>query len=93
MKPSGWTAPYVWRRAEKHTCITDLVRIDQAGGVARVTLNRPDIGNAIDIQLARALLETAIACDEDTSVRCVLITGAGRVLCVGGNINGELIHG
>ena len=67
--------------------MTDLVRIDREGGVARVTLNRPDIGNAIDVPLARALMEAAIACDEDTSVRCVLITGAGRMFCVGGDIN------
>jgi 2-(1,2-epoxy-1,2-dihydrophenyl)acetyl-CoA isomerase len=66
--------------------MTDLLRIEQAGGVARLTLNRPESGNAIDIHLSRALMEAAIACDVDTSVRCVLITGAGRMFCVGGDI-------
>jgi enoyl-CoA hydratase/carnithine racemase len=66
--------------------MTDLVRIEHAAGVARLTLNRPECGNAIDIHLSRALMEAAIACDVDASVRCVLITGAGRMFCVGGDI-------
>ena len=66
--------------------MTDLVRIEHAGGVARLTLNRPESGNAIDIHLSRALMEAAIACDVDPSVRCVLLTGAGRMFCVGGDI-------
>jgi 2-(1,2-epoxy-1,2-dihydrophenyl)acetyl-CoA isomerase len=66
--------------------MTDLVRIEHAAGVARLTLNRPDSGNAIDIHLSRALMQAAIACDVDSSVRCVLITGAGRMFCVGGDI-------
>ena len=57
-------------------------------GVARLTLNRPKCGNSIDVQLARALMEAAIECDEDDSIRCVLITGAGRLFCAGGDIGG-----
>jgi len=55
-------------------------------GIARLTLNRPLVGNAIDIPLARALMEAAIECDEDAGIRCVLITGAGRMFCAGGDI-------
>lgn len=55
-------------------------------GVARITLNRPHVGNAIDIPMARALLGAVIACDEDPAVRCILLSGAGRLFCVGGDV-------
>lgn len=64
------------------------ILMDVRNGVAWVTLNRPDAGNAIDLPMARALLQTAIACDSDSSVRCVAITGAGRMFCAGGDISG-----
>ena len=56
------------------------------GSVARLTLNRPRIGNALDLSLARALMEAAIRCDEDETIRCVVLTGAGKLFCAGGDI-------
>jgi 2-(1,2-epoxy-1,2-dihydrophenyl)acetyl-CoA isomerase len=56
------------------------------GGVLTLTLNRPDAGNAIDLELARALMLAAIQCDEDRSIRCVVLTGAGKLFCAGGDI-------
>jgi len=44
------------------------------------------MGNALDIPLARALLEAAITCDQDDSIRCVVLTGAGRMFCAGGDV-------
>ena len=55
-------------------------------GIARLTLNRPKAGNAIDVPLARALMEAAIECDEDESIRVVTLTGAGRLFCGGGDV-------
>lgn len=63
-----------------------LVRLDRSDGVATITLNRPAAGNAIDPDLARTLLEVAIICDEDPSIRAVVLTGAGRMFCVGGDL-------
>jgi 2-(1,2-epoxy-1,2-dihydrophenyl)acetyl-CoA isomerase len=57
-------------------------------GIARLTLNRPKTGNSIDVPLARALMEAAIVCDEDDTIRCVLMTGAGRLFCAGGDVGG-----
>jgi len=56
-------------------------------GVARITLNRPEKGNAIDQPMADALLEAALRCASDDAIRCVVLTGAGRMFCVGGDIN------
>lgn len=53
-----------------------LVEVEK--GVAYLTLNRPQQGNAIDLALAQALLHAAIQCDQDRSIRCVVLTRAGR---------------
>lgn len=58
-----------------------------ADGVARLTLNRPASGNALDLALATALMEAAIDCDEDPSVRAILLTGSGRLFCAGGDVS------
>jgi 2-(1,2-epoxy-1,2-dihydrophenyl)acetyl-CoA isomerase len=58
----------------------------QDGAVAKLTLNRPAAANAIDLALARQLMLAAIRCDEDESIRCVLLTGSGRFFCAGGDV-------
>ncbi|MCP1472366.1 2-(1,2-epoxy-1,2-dihydrophenyl)acetyl-CoA isomerase [Sphingobium sp. OAS761] len=55
-------------------------------GIARITLARPDVGNAIDLPLARALLSAAIACETDAAIRCVVLNGQGRLFCAGGDV-------
>jgi len=66
--------------------MADAVLLERDGAVAHITLNRPDNGNALDISMARTLMEVAIACEEDDSIRCILLTGAGRMFCAGGDI-------
>lgn len=55
-------------------------------GIARITLNRPEAGNAIDLAMARALVDAAIRCQTDADIRCVVLTGAGRLFCAGGDV-------
>jgi 2-(1,2-epoxy-1,2-dihydrophenyl)acetyl-CoA isomerase len=57
-----------------------------SGNVAQVTLNRPDAMNSIDLELARELLQVAIRCDRDRAIRAVLLTGAGKAFCAGGDL-------
>ena len=64
----------------------DLVRFELDGAVARLTLERPDAANAIDLALARELHAAALRCDEDPRVRAVILTGAGRMFCGGGDL-------
>lgn len=54
------------------------------GRVLTITLNRPANGNAIDFPLAEALTEAVAQVDE--TVGAVLILGAGRHFCVGGDV-------
>jgi 2-(1,2-epoxy-1,2-dihydrophenyl)acetyl-CoA isomerase len=67
--------------------------IERRGAVAILTLNRPDVGNAIDSPTAKILMETAITCDEDDSIRCVVLTGTGRYFCVGGDVGSLAVAG
>ena len=60
--------------------------IDVEDGVAWLTLNRPEAGNAIDLPMARALVDAAIRCQTDVTIRCVVLTGAGRLFCAGGDV-------
>lgn len=62
------------------------VLLEVADGVATLTLNRPDAGNAIDMALAQALRGQAEALAERTDVRVVVLRGSGRMFCVGGDL-------
>jgi enoyl-CoA hydratase len=53
------------------------------GGVAVVTLNRPQAMNALSRELLDALAKTLQACADDASVRVIVLTGAGRAFCAG----------
>ena len=55
--------------------MSDLpILLDRLDGVARLTLNRPAVGNALDLPMAKALGDAAMACADDSAVRCVLLT-------------------
>jgi 2-(1,2-epoxy-1,2-dihydrophenyl)acetyl-CoA isomerase len=56
------------------------------GEVAHLTLNRPEAANAINVELARELEEAALICDQDPAIRAILLTGAGRIFCGGGDL-------
>ncbi|MEO8605412.1 MAG: enoyl-CoA hydratase-related protein [bacterium] len=56
-------------------------------GVASLTLNRPAAANAMNLELARELMEAALRCDEDPAVRAVLLSGRGAMFCGGGDLN------
>ena len=63
-----------------------VVLLERSEGVARITLNRPDQGNGIDMSLANELDAIAREVASDPAVRSVVLTGAGRMFCVGGDI-------
>ena len=63
-----------------------VVRFAVEGSIAFATLNRPAHANAIDLPMAEALLDIAIRCDEDADIRCVVLSGEGRMFCAGGDL-------
>src|SRR5260221_7356609 len=54
--------------------------------VARITFNRPDAANALDLEMGRELMHAAIRASEDPAVRAVILTGAGRMFSGGGDL-------
>jgi enoyl-CoA hydratase/carnithine racemase len=62
-------------------------------GIATITLNRPDRLNALTFEVYRELTDTFAALRQQKDVRVVVITGAGRAFCSGGDVHdiiGEL---
>jgi 2-(1,2-epoxy-1,2-dihydrophenyl)acetyl-CoA isomerase len=59
----------------------------RSGPVAQITLNRPAQGNAINMKLARELEAAAFQSDTDESIRCVVLSGTGRLFCAGGDLS------
>jgi 2-(1,2-epoxy-1,2-dihydrophenyl)acetyl-CoA isomerase len=62
------------------------VQVETRGAVALVTLNRPDNANAVNLQMAMDLLAAAMTCSRNNTVRAVVLTGAGRNFCFGGDL-------
>lgn len=62
------------------------IRLERDGTTARITLSRPDTGNAINMAVAVGFAEAATVCADDDTVRCIVLTGEGRMFCVGGDV-------
>jgi 2-(1,2-epoxy-1,2-dihydrophenyl)acetyl-CoA isomerase len=62
------------------------VSFEVEGAVATITLDRPQAGNALDIPMSREFMELAIRCEGDAAIRCVVLTGAGKLFCGGGDV-------
>ena len=62
------------------------VDFDVSGGVARVTLNRPERMNAVDSAAEATLDGIWSAIDRDPEIRCVVLTGTGRAFCAGADM-------
>jgi len=60
------------------------------GGVATITLNRPEVLNAMSPQLLDELDEAVAHAAEDDEVKAVIVTGAGRGFCSGGDVKGDV---
>lgn len=63
------------------------IRFDRDGGIATVTLNRPDRLNAITPTMLDEMIAVLEHCAADPSVRIVVLTGAGRGFCAGGDLS------
>jgi 2-(1,2-epoxy-1,2-dihydrophenyl)acetyl-CoA isomerase len=61
--------------------------------VARITLNRPQAANSINLDMSRELMHAAIRCSEDPSVRAVILTGSGSMFCAGGDLKAFAAQG
>ena len=67
-------------------------RFDLTAGVATLTLDRPDRLNALTFDVYRELAETFEDLDRHPEIRAVIITGAGRGFCSGGDQDDIIRH-
>jgi len=63
------------------------IRFERAGGVAVVTLHRPEQMNAFSGRMGDELGDAFARCDADDAVRAVVLTGAGRAFCAGADMS------
>jgi len=65
---------------------SQVVLEERKGNVSVIRLNRPDRLNALNIELGRGLVHALLHASQDASVRAVVLTGAGRGFCAGGDL-------
>lgn len=63
----------------------EAISFEKEGGLAVARLNRPDVLNALNRDMARALREVCERCDEP-DIRAMVLTGAGRAFSAGGDL-------
>jgi 2-(1,2-epoxy-1,2-dihydrophenyl)acetyl-CoA isomerase len=64
----------------------ETIRYEVKGAVATITLSRAEAYNALNLALGRDLFHATLEADEDRAVRCIVVTGAGKAFCAGGDV-------
>ena len=62
-------------------------------GVLTLTLNRPEARNAMSREMNLALQQQLAAAEFDAAVKCIVLTGAGKGFCAGGDVKGMAARG
>jgi enoyl-CoA hydratase/carnithine racemase len=65
----------------------ETIRYDVADGVGTITLNRPDVMNAMSRTMTNELIAIFDQTDKDDAVRAVIVTGEGRAFCAGADFS------
>jgi len=64
----------------------ETIEYAKADGIATITMNRPDVLNAVNEKMGQELLDALRAVERDAEVKCVIVTGKGRAFCAGEDI-------
>jgi len=67
------------------------ILFENTGGIAKITLNRPKAFNSFNRQMALEMQEALDECQNDESIRAVVITGEGKAFCAGQDL-GEVTN-
>lgn len=62
------------------------VLIERDGSILRITLNRPDVRNAIDEEVIGTLSSAAATAADDHSLRAIVLAGKGKAFCAGADV-------
>ena len=66
----------------------DGVRFDVADGIATITIDRPQAGNALTTAQRARMGDWLARADEDLAIRCVVLQATGRFFCTGTDLSG-----
>jgi 2-(1,2-epoxy-1,2-dihydrophenyl)acetyl-CoA isomerase len=66
--------------------VLDSVIVKKENGVAWITINRPDVLNACNIETLKKLQNAFKDAERDSSVKCIVLTGAGHAFCAGADL-------
>ncbi len=67
--------------------MTDTIKYDVADRIATITLNRPELMNAFTWEMVGAWADALQRAQADDEVQVIVVTGAGKAFCSGGDIN------
>jgi enoyl-CoA hydratase/carnithine racemase len=65
----------------------ETILVEKRNGVATITLNRPEVHNAISMELVDELQEALEECRSDEQVKVLILTGTGKSFVSGGDLN------
>jgi 2-(1,2-epoxy-1,2-dihydrophenyl)acetyl-CoA isomerase len=60
--------------------------VERSGAIATITLDRPDVRNALDLTMRREMIDALDEIEADAAARVVIVTGAGEHFCAGGDV-------
>ncbi len=71
----------------------ETLQLERSGAIVTITLDRPEKKNAINDVMWAELEQTARELTDDTTVRCVILKGAGGAFCSGADLSGDVTGG
>ena len=79
--------------AESVNTGTDDLLTELDDGVLTLTMNRPEARNAMSGEMTAAMSEQLASAELNPAVRCIVLTGAGKGFCAGGDVKGMAASG
>jgi enoyl-CoA hydratase len=70
--------------------VSELVRVETAEGIRTITVHRPEKLNALNVEVLESLDRAVSEAEEDSSMRCLIVTGSGDRAFIAGADIGEL---
>lgn len=67
--------------------MSDEILLTKNEGIATITLNRPDKMNAFNLGMIESWVEALRDCQADRDIKVVILTGAGKAFCTGGDVS------
>ena len=67
--------------------MAEIVKQERRGSALVLTIDRPEAGNSLSAEVSQAFLDILEGIESDTSLRTIIVTGAGdRFFCTGGDV-------